>query len=142
MSYAILNTCKGCSACAKICPVNAISGEQNQVHKIDAAVCIECGACARTCPYEAIIDAEGRVQQPLKRSLWPKPSVNAKKCVSCGLCIQGCPTGAMEFAALTDHQVDAIACLGDPNRCIGCSFCQAICPVGAITMKVHLPGSS
>ncbi len=141
MSYTIQNTCKGCTACAKICPVNAISGERNQVHSINADICIECGACAKVCPYQAVFDAAGKLQQPLKRSLWPKPLVNAKKCVSCGLCLQDCPTGAMEFAALTDHQVNLVACLGDPKICIACSFCQTICPVGAITMMPPLPSS-
>jgi len=141
MSYTIQNTCKGCTACAKICPVYAISGERNQVHSINADICIECGACAKVCPYQAVFDAAGKLQQPLKRSLWPKPSVNAKKCVSCGLCLQDCPTGAMEFAALTDHQVKLVACLGDPKICIACSFCQTICPVGAITMMSPLPSS-
>lgn len=141
MSYTILDTCKGCTACVKICPVNAIRGERNQVHTIDADICIECGACARTCPYQSILDPAGKLHPPIKRTLWLKPSVNAKKCVSCGLCIQGCPTGAMGFAELTDHRVDAIACLENPTICIGCSFCETICPVGAITMKAPLPGS-
>jgi len=46
--------CKGCSKCAKICPVGAISGEVRQPFNIDPAVCIKCGACLGSCPFKAI----------------------------------------------------------------------------------------
>jgi NADH-quinone oxidoreductase subunit F len=47
--------CKGCMACAKKCPVNAISGERKQPHIIDQAKCIVCGVCAETCKLEAVV---------------------------------------------------------------------------------------
>lgn len=46
--------CKGCGICKRQCPVNAISGEVKQPHKIDPAVCIKCGACVAKCPFKAI----------------------------------------------------------------------------------------
>ncbi len=46
--------CKGCSKCARNCPVGAISGKIKEPFTIDSSVCIKCGACAGACPFGAI----------------------------------------------------------------------------------------
>ena len=46
--------CKGCSKCARNCPVEAISGELKSPFTIDQSKCIKCGACADNCPFGAV----------------------------------------------------------------------------------------
>lgn len=47
--------CIGCTACARKCPVNCISGKVKEVHVIDQTKCIKCGACFEACKFEAVI---------------------------------------------------------------------------------------
>ena len=49
--------CKGCSKCARNCPVNAISGEIKKPFTIDQDKCIKCGACVSNCAFKAIKEA-------------------------------------------------------------------------------------
>ena len=47
--------CKGCTACARVCPTGAISGVVKQPHSIDVNACIKCGACIEKCRFGAIV---------------------------------------------------------------------------------------
>lgn len=46
--------CKGCSKCARNCPVGAITGRIKKCYHIDPNICIKCGACKDNCAFDAI----------------------------------------------------------------------------------------
>ncbi|MCS7151074.1 MAG: NADH-quinone oxidoreductase subunit NuoF [Endomicrobia bacterium] len=54
LTYEITDNCTGCTACKKVCPVEAISGSPKQKHLINQQICIKCGACWRVCRFNAI----------------------------------------------------------------------------------------
>ncbi len=54
LTYTITDKCVGCTACKKVCPVNAISGTAKNKHVIDQNKCIKCGACFDKCKFNAI----------------------------------------------------------------------------------------
>ena len=52
----VADQCKGCSKCARACPVGAISGKVREPFVIDTEKCIKCGACVSSCPFGAVLE--------------------------------------------------------------------------------------
>jgi NADP-reducing hydrogenase subunit HndC len=56
LNYVIIpEKCTGCTACARVCPVDAIAGKPREKHVIDTDKCIKCGACMEKCKFGAIV---------------------------------------------------------------------------------------
>ena len=54
LKFEINEKCIGCTACARVCPVECIKGKVKEKHEIDQIICIKCGACYNACKFEAI----------------------------------------------------------------------------------------
>ncbi len=106
--------CIACGICAKVCPFDAPS-VQNNLSRIDLAKCEVCGLCVPKCPTHAITDF-----------IPQRPKAFVKdNCIGCRICTRVCPVNAASGELKKLHVVDQ-------TKCIGCGICTAKCPVQAI----------
>ncbi len=135
MPFFITGDCIGCSACAKICPVLAISGEPKQRYEINIRRCVSCGVCGRVCPKNAVLDGHGNPCKNIPRKNWKKPSIDTKLCSACGICVTWCRAEALRISPPAFHgDIHVFAQLHEPAKCVSCALCEENCPLGAITM--------
>ena len=135
MPFFITGDCIGCSACAKICPVLAISGESKQRYEINIRRCVSCGVCGRVCPKNAVLDGHGNPCKSIPRKNWKKPSIDTKLCSACGICVTWCRAEALRISPPAFHgDIHVFAQLHEPAKCVSCALCEENCPLGAITM--------
>lgn len=146
MPHTITETCIGCTACVKVCPVEAITGERKQLHVIHPEICIDCGACTFVCPVECIENPLGELPPRVRKRVdWPKPVIYEELCTGCNFCVDVCPFDCLE---LDNREFAGIALLTRPDQCVGCAMCQEVCAKNAIvveenrsfaTQQAHLP---
>ncbi len=134
MSYSITKDCTGCTACLKICPSKAISGNKKEIHVIEPETCIDCGACGRICPVSSVCDPFGVRTKKIKKSLWVKPVFDLKICMACVICVESCPPGVIGLKKISKKDPEAYPFLEHEKGCIACGFCREDCPVDAVTL--------
>ena len=137
MSHYITEACIGCTVCASLCPVFAITGEKKGRHVVNEKRCVDCGVCGRACPKGAVQDGEGKACVAVKRAEWRKPVVDRARCSACSICVSICTKDALAIS-LPQFRGDlkVFAQLTAPQKCVGCGLCERACPLGAITMEV------
>ncbi len=135
MSYSIIETCIGCTACVKACPVNAIAGARGEMHVIHEDICVDCGLCGYVCPPEAILDFDGNIATRFKRRQDSDriAIVTPERCTACDFCFDVCPFDAIEYVRADDGFYNVATV--DPDICKGCDMlCVSVCIKDAIEL--------
>ena len=117
--------CLGCGDCVKVCPVNAIFINSNNVAEVDPLRCTGCENCINICPHN-LIQMIPSDQKVASICVTPNSSdVCSVGCSGCGLCVSNCPTGAI---SVNDGKIEI-----NKNKCIGCLNCVRVCPKHTIS---------
>lgn len=136
MPHYIMNTCIGCTMCAKSCPVDAIDGKTKEMHVINNKRCIDCGVCGKVCPKSAVINQHRNPVPKTAKEYWLKPSVDASICSACAMCVDICKFSCLEITyPKFKGDLKVYASLEKPKSCVDCGLCAKICPLNAIRMK-------
>jgi ferredoxin len=135
MAYEIIETCIGCTACVKACPVNAIQGQRGEMHAIHPDICVDCGLCGYVCPPEAILDFNSDVATRFKKRTDGDriAIVETDRCTACDFCFDVCPFDAIEYRRVDDGFFNVADV--DPEICKGCdALCVSVCIKDAIQL--------
>ena len=87
--------CTGCAACVNICPVNAITMQEDKdtflYPVVDKNLCINCGKCEKACPLNNIKIVD-------KKPVWEG------SCTHCMACIANCPVNSIQYGNITQKK--------------------------------------
>jgi len=134
-AHYITDACTGCTVCARVCPTNAITGDQKLMHYIDPVLCINCSVCGVYCPFDAIVDqGDTIVPRILPREI-PKAVVIEDLCTGCEFCIHVCPFDCIWLESPDGDATNPVKiAVVDEKKCISCKLCEQVCIKGAIVV--------
>ena len=117
-------SCLGFGDCSKVCPVDAIIMDENNLPQIDKDVCIGCEKCVIECPRNILNMAPKGSRVHVRCSSKSPGKVVTKVCtvgcIACKLCEKACPFDAI-------HVIDNLAVI-DYSKCKNCTKCAQVCP--------------
>ena len=77
--YIHKETCKGCMACARVCPQKAITGEKKKPHYIDQSLCIQCRSCYEACKFDSVKIGPVTMREAIQKVAEEEVAVTAGK---------------------------------------------------------------
>ncbi|MCB9359135.1 RnfABCDGE type electron transport complex subunit B [Candidatus Woesearchaeota archaeon] len=123
-------SCLGFGDCAKVCPTDAITMNDDMLPIIDKEKCIGCEKCVIECPKNILLMAPKKKRVHVRcTSLNPGKTVVkvcSVGCIACNKCERECPFDAI-------HVKDNIAII-DYDKCTNCQKCVKVCPRKIITV--------
>ncbi len=135
MTYIIIDTCIGCTACAKKCPVECIAGIRKELHIIDPGLCVDCGLCGYVCPVNAILDDRNDMAVRLKPKEVRRAKVDPDLCTGCVFCVDVCPYDALQMVDYDSAPGVNMVAVVDQDKCLGCDhLCTSVCIKDAIEL--------
>ncbi len=122
--------CVGQGTCAGVCPVNAITMQEDGIPLINSELCVGCTKCVAVCPSNIIYMIERKKKVYIKCRSHDKGVQVMKSCkcgcIACMKCVKECPVKCISI-------VDNIAVI-DHDKCINCKKCVAVCPTKCIAV--------
>jgi electron transport complex protein RnfB len=124
--------CIGLQDCADVCPVSAITFDEEGYRRVNVKKCTGCELCADVCPRNLIeiVPADATVFVRCKCQYTGKKALGVCKvaCIGCKKCEKVCPSDAI-------HVDNGFATI-DYEKCTNCGDCAAACPTGSIQLWV------
>jgi len=79
-----ITACTQCGECIQVCPVQALTRDQNGIIRVNKTTCVGCFICVGSCPEYAM--------------MVHKDYIEPFKCIACGLCVKACPADALKIS--------------------------------------------